>query len=189
MAPYEPLQSTSEVSPGDRVICLKPCIEDGLVEGKVYTVSGVVGRHPYLLELEETGMQSWSPRRFAKAAPPALSMNPKDLIGIKKPSVHFVPPVALFEMGRAMTDGGAKYGAMNWREHKVTGSVYYDAAMRHIMAWWDGEETAADSGVHHLGHAMACFAIMLDAQHGGTLNDDRSPHKGPLPAFLKDHTV
>jgi len=27
--------------------------------------------------------------------------------------------------------------------------------------------------VHHLGHALACLAILLDAQEAGMLGDDR----------------
>lgn len=113
--------------------------------------------------------------------------NPKTLIGLTKPSLSAIPPIAMFHMGGAMADGRRKYGAMNWREKRVTASIYYDAAMRHLLSWFDGEEMAADSGVHHLGHAMACFAIILDAQATGNLNDDR-PTPGNLPNFLIANT-
>jgi hypothetical protein len=73
-----------------------------------------------------------------------------------------------------MMNGEQKYGRMNWREHTVSSSVYYDAAMRHLMAWFDGETYAPDSGVHHLGHVMACCAILLDGESLAVLNDDRN---------------
>jgi len=101
--------------------------------------------------------------------------NPKTVIGLTKPSMAPIPPVAILHLGKAMSDGRKKYGLMNWREKTVSATVYYDAAMRHLMAWYDGEELAEDSGVHHLGHAMACLAIVLDAQSLGKLNDDRPP--------------
>lgn len=107
--------------------------------------------------------------------------NPKTVLGLAKPSISVIPPVAILHLGKAMADGKRKYGLMNWREKTVTSSVYYDAAMRHLMAWWDGEENAADSGVHHLGHAMACLAIALDAQSMGKLNDDR-----PIPGMFAE---
>ena len=113
--------------------------------------------------------------------------NPKTAIGMTKPPLSVVPPVAMFHLGQAMQDGERKYGLMNWREHSVSSSVYYNAAMRHIMSWWDGQEKAHDSGVHHLAHAMACMAIILDAQSLGQLNDDR-PLVGNLPAFIHAHT-
>jgi hypothetical protein len=87
-----------------------------------------------------------------------------------------------------MSDGKAKYGPMNWREKRVTSSVYYNAAMRHLMAWWDGEDLAPDSGVHHLAHAMACLAIVLDAESVGKLNDDR-PTPGNFGATVETLTV
>lgn len=103
--------------------------------------------------------------------------NPKTILGIAKPPTSPIPPVAILWLGQAMADGRRKYGPMNWRDAGITASVYYDASMRHMLAWMDGEDHASDSGVHHLAHAMACFAIVLDAMAQGTLNDDR-PTKG-----------
>lgn len=70
-------------------------------------------------------------------------------------------------------DGADKYGAYNWRAKQVQADVYVDAALRHITAWFEGEELAQDSKVHHLGHAIACCAILLDAQETGNLVDNR----------------
>jgi hypothetical protein len=75
-----------------------------------------------------------------------------------------------------MANGAEKYGAYNWREHSVILSIYLEATLRHIYAYMDGEERAADSGVKHLAHAAACLAIIFDAESLGKLVDDR-----PLP--------
>jgi hypothetical protein len=99
--------------------------------------------------------------------------NPKDLLGVRKVSLGKVPPVAVAHCAMALMDGAAKYGAYNWREKAVRASIYIDACERHLLAWADGEELAQDSRVHHLGHAMACLAILLDAQATGNLVDDR----------------
>ena len=112
--------------------------------------------------------------------------NPKTVQGSKKPAMSCVPPVALLHLSHAMKDGEQKYGRMNWREHTVSSSVYYDAAMRHLMAWFDGETHASDSGVHHLAHVMACCAILLDGESLGVLNDDRSLSGGGAFAALMD---
>ena len=101
--------------------------------------------------------------------------NPKTVIGVTKPAMSTIPPGALIPLMRAMQNGKDKYGLMNWRKHNVSSSIYYDAAMRHLMAWYDGEAVAEDSGVHHLGHVMACCAILLDAMAQGNLNDNRPP--------------
>lgn len=110
--------------------------------------------------------------------------NPKTAVGVSKAPLHFIPPVSLVHLGLAMEDGGSKYGMMNWREHTVSSSVYYDAMLRHLMAYWDGENVAPDSRIHHLGHVMACAAILLDAEENEKLNDDRPKFTGRVNELL-----
>lgn len=110
----------------------------------------------------------------ARTAAPR-STNPKDAIGARKVSLSKLPAVALLHGAHAMANGARKYGAFNWRGHPLIASIYVDACMRHVNAWFDGEENAEDSGVHHLGHALACLAILIDAQATGNLVDDRPP--------------
>jgi len=99
--------------------------------------------------------------------------NPKDLIGVKKVSTFVFPSAALLHGSHAMMNGASKYGPYNWREKKVKASIYLDALERHITSWKEREEIAEDSGVHHLGHALACIAIIIDAMETGNLVDDR----------------
>lgn len=100
--------------------------------------------------------------------------NPKSIQGAKKYSLRYLPLPAAVEVNCAFADGAAKYGAANWREKGVAASVYIDAALRHIEQYFDGgQQRAADSGVHNLGHAMACLAIIIDAEWNNTLTDDR----------------
>jgi len=75
----------------------------------------------------------------------------------------------------AFKDGAEKYGPYNWRGESVSASVYVAACYRHLHAWFDREELAQDSKAHHLGHARACLAIILDAASVGKLVDDRPP--------------
>jgi hypothetical protein len=99
--------------------------------------------------------------------------NPKDLLGAKKPSMTKLPAIAVAHANHAMMNGAEKYGAFNWRSKKVIASIYIDAAIRHLFAYFEGEQIADDSGVHHLGHAIASIAILLDAESTGNLIDDR----------------
>lgn len=103
--------------------------------------------------------------------------NPKDAIGCDKIPLGLVPATAIAHQAMAHLDGALKYGAHNWRTAGVRASIYIDACKRHLDAWANGEETAKDSGVHHLGHAAACLNIILDAMECGKLVDDR-----PTPA-------
>lgn len=118
---------------------------------------------------------------------PENSTNPKDLIGIKKPRLSLVPTSAMIHMSQAMANGADKYGPYNWREKKVQSGIYIDAALRHIMSYFDGEEVASDSGVKHLAHAMACLAILLDAEETGNLIDTR-PVKGKAAEMIERFT-
>lgn len=99
--------------------------------------------------------------------------NPKTVLGQAKPRMSDTPTQSLQMLGAVHTMGAAKYGSFNWREHNVSSTVYYDAAMRHLMAYFDGENLDAESGLPHLAHVMACASILIDADHHGSLNDNR----------------
>lgn len=101
--------------------------------------------------------------------------NPKDLLGIKKPPLSLIPPVALIHESLAFQDGAKKYEAYNWRSKKVQAMIYIDAIMRHAQCYLDREDFAEDSKVHHLGHLRACAGILLDAIETGNLIDNRPP--------------
>jgi len=103
----------------------------------------------------------------------ADTVNPKDLFGNKKVSMSKLPASAVAHGSMAMMDGAEKYGAYNWRDKSVIASIYIDGAKRHMDLWFEGQQNASDSGVHHLGHAIACCAILLDAELTNSLVDDR----------------
>lgn len=110
----------------------------------------------------------------ATPAPGYADGNPKSLQGAKKFSLRYLPLSANIEVNRALEDGAAKYGAANWREKGVATSVYIDACKRHLELYFDcSQQNATDSNVHNLGHAMACLAIIIDAEKAGSLIDDR----------------
>jgi len=105
-----------------------------------------------------------------------VDSNRKTTAALGKPRLSDVPPVALLALGAAMSDGKEKYGRFNWRETGSTSSVFYDAMMRHLLDWFNGEDFAHDSKVHHLAHVMASCAIILDSDLHNSLNDDRGTY-------------
>lgn len=115
----------------------------------------------------------------------AGTTNPKDLLGNNKVSISKFPVIGTIQGAMAMMDGAEKYGPYNWRDKEVIASIYVDAAQRHLMSWFEGQETASDSNVHHLGHAIACCAILLDAQVHNKLVDDR-PISGTDTDYLEN---
>lgn len=101
--------------------------------------------------------------------------NPKDSVGVKKVSLSRVSSVVLMEMALGMLEGDRKYGGHNYRDAGVLSSVYYDATMRHLMAWWEGEDIDPASGLSHITKALSSLAVLRDAMHTGKLRDDRPP--------------
>jgi hypothetical protein len=101
--------------------------------------------------------------------------NPKDLLGVRKAPMSAVPANVLAELGVAMLEGAAKYGRHNYRAVGVRASVYYDAALRHLFAWWEGEDIDPDSGVSHITKMLSTLVVLRDAMLNGKLEDDRPP--------------
>lgn len=120
------------------------------------------------------------------AAPPPDD-NPKTRYGVAKPSMSVVPTDALIYLSKVMRLGERKYGLMNWRKDRVSASTYYDAALRHMMSWYDGEDVDPESGQPHIAHAMACMAILLDAAANDMLNDNR-PLPGRFAELVRENT-
>ena len=120
--------------------------------------------------------KEWEDEEIVYMSQPAAypDDNPKTAYGEAKPKMSDTPTIGLREMGKVFTGGAVKYGRFNWRDHKVSATVYYDAAQRHIMAWFNGEDIDPESGISHLAHVMACCNIILDAQEKGMLNDNRA---------------
>jgi len=100
--------------------------------------------------------------------------NVKTAAAVNKPRVSAVPPKAFLALGAAMQDGANKYGLFNWRTTSVSATVFYDAMMRHLIAWYSGEDDAPDSKQSHLAHVMANCAILLDVKDSDVFKDDRN---------------
>jgi len=111
----------------------------------------------------------------APPMPDKKDTNPKDAIGITKSPMSVIPTPFLHALGLAMLEGALKYGRHNYRAAGIRFSVYYDAVMRHMNAWWEGEDIDPDSGLPHPVKAAACLCILFDAMLQENANDDRPP--------------
>lgn len=141
----------------------------------------------YSPNLSEDEKKKWREERDLKGAgiDEYPDNNPKTAVGAKKIPLELVPPSAVHALAEAFSDGAKKYGPYNWREKTISSSIYYGAALRHLQAWWDGEDCAEDSGLPHLYHALACIAMVIDGKSVGKLNDNRPP-KGAAASIQKD---
>ena len=101
--------------------------------------------------------------------------NPKAAVGINKIGMSVVPMNVVMEAALGMTEGALKYGRHNYRDCGVRASVYYDALMRHIGAWWEGEDIDAASGLNHVTKAISSLIVLRDSMMRGNWVDDRPP--------------
>lgn len=83
-----------------------------------------------------------------------------------KPRWSLLPKGAVLQIIKVLEFGAAKYAENNWQHVKNGRHRYYDALMRHMNAWWEGEKTDSESGLSHLAHAGCCllFLLWLDDQ-------------------------
>jgi hypothetical protein len=107
--------------------------------------------------------------------PRTKETNPKDAIGDKKPPLWLCSPIAKAKWAVAQFVGMVKYGAWNWRSAGIRNSIYLSAIQRHLDAYMSGEEVDPIDQTDHMGHIMACAAIIIDAKAAGKLIDDRPP--------------
>lgn len=101
--------------------------------------------------------------------------NPKDIVGCKRVPFSVLPTPVLAEAALGMFEGALKYGRHNYRAIGVRSSVYYDATMRHLTAWWEGEDTDPDSGLSHVTKAISSLMVLRDAMIHDLCEDDRPP--------------
>jgi len=119
-------------------------------------------------------------------APPMLSeRDPKPLTeGTKhdgdKIRTDLYPVASFLGTCRVLTHGAKKYAARNWEKGIMFGRVY-GALLRHLFAWWGGEDVDPESGEHHLDHAGCCMAFLQHyAKNPGSYAtfDDRPKQAG-----------
>lgn len=110
--------------------------------------------------------------------------NPKDAVGVRKAPLSVVPMNVIVEIGIGMLEGTCKYGRHNYRAVGVRSSVYFDATMRHLIAYWEGEDDDPDSKMSHIAKALTSLVVWRDAQMQGKCEDDRPPCSKPFYAEM-----
>lgn len=72
-----------------------------------------------------------------------------------------LPKGVLEKVLNVLEFGATKYAVENWKEVPNARTRYYDAAMRHIQAWYYGETKDPETGESHLAHAICCLMFLL----------------------------
>jgi len=79
---------------------------------------------------------------------------------------------SLHEVAKVYTMGAEKYDDNNWRQGILWGRIF-GAAMRHLWAFWRGEDIDPESGLHHLAHASWGCLTLLEYTETHPEFDDR----------------
>ena len=86
--------------------------------------------------------------------------------------MDLLPPDALEALARILTDGAEKYGEYNWSKG-MKWSRPYAALLRHLMAFWAGQDNDPESGHPHLWHVLTNAVFLTSYQIREIGEDDR----------------
>lgn len=84
-----------------------------------------------------------------------------------------LPGDALEEIVKVLDFGARKYDRRNW-ESGMAWSRPFAALMRHMWAWWGGQDKDPETGISHLAHAGACILFLLSYEKRRIGVDDRA---------------
>lgn len=115
------------------------------------------------MKVKTTIGDTWSERLGKEWPSPKTPPMPLSEKATFKPSrklrLHLVPWAAITEVAKVMDFGADKHGRYNWMQGGDW-SELVDAAMRHLLAWVEGERVDPETGLSHLSH-LACNVLML----------------------------
>jgi hypothetical protein len=115
-------------------------------------------------------------------APPETQRSQREpaVGGLKKDAgklpIELLPTRPIEAVARVLDFGAKKYAPNNWRKGLAFSRVYA-AVIRHMWAWWRGEDNDRETGLPHLAHAACELFFLLDytlRPAGPGLLDDRS---------------
>ena len=107
----------------------------------------------------------------APSSPAGASVGVKADAG--KLGTHLLPTRPLEAIARVLDFGASKYAPNNWRGG-IAYSRVYGAVLRHLWAWWRGEDKDPETGHSHLAHAGCCLLFLLAFEKRAIGNDDRN---------------
>lgn len=102
--------------------------------------------------------------------PPAMDKAVK--YDTDKLRMELIPSEMMTALASVLTFGAQKYSDRNW-EKGMKWSRCYGALMRHMLAWWSGEDKDIETGRSHLWHAACCISFLVTYEARGVGEDDR----------------
>ncbi len=94
-----------------------------------------------------------------------------------KEPLSLLSRIWLLGVAKVMGFGAKKYAAHNWR-NGIARSRLISAALRHIIAYNEGEDNDPETGLSHLDHASCCLMFARESHETHPNLDDR--YKGKV---------
>ena len=102
---------------------------------------------------------------------------PKDTVG--KPRFSLLPWCSIRKIISVYEFGTKEYYENSWRKGFTYSSIW-DATMRHLTDWWEGQEVDPKSGLHPLLHAGFNILTLIYLADEFKHLDNR-PRNGVIP--------
>lgn len=90
-----------------------------------------------------------------------------------KPPLALLPSEGVRQVALVQAYGAKKYGSFHDYRSGMEASRTMSCAIRHIMAFMDGEDLDPESGHPHLAHAATRLLFAIQNIKDGTIEDDR----------------
>lgn len=86
--------------------------------------------------------------------------------------VELVPPELVIAFAEVAAAGAKKYPERNW-ELGMKRSRVYASLVRHLLKWWSGQDTDAETGCRHLDMVVWNVGVLATYNRRGVGEDDR----------------
>lgn len=139
-----------EITVGSEWVCVNPCVDEleVLETSTDEVVYQVIGGSVYVIDRVD----------FLKEFKPKEQGRKDDSAKLR---YSLLPSGTVNQVVQVLEFGSNKYADNNWQKVENSRTRYYDAAMRHIDAWFNGDLKDAETGLHHLAHAICCLMFLM----------------------------
>lgn len=86
---------------------------------------------------------------------------------------QYIAPEMITALSSVLAYGAWKYSPRNW-EKGMAWSRPFGGMMRHMWAWWKGENLDPETGFSHLWHAACCLMFLIAYEERKVGQDDRT---------------